>query len=41
MSQQALSPLVQVIEQPFLVISHLQAHIAMLHWHMTIPFIMQ
>jgi hypothetical protein len=41
MSQQALSPLVQVMQQPSLVISHLQAHIAMLHWHMTMPFIMQ
>ena len=41
MSQQALSPLVQVMQQPSLVISHLQLHIAMLHWHMTMPFIMQ
>jgi hypothetical protein len=40
-SQQALSPLVQVMQQPSLVISHLHWHIAMLHWHMTMPFIMQ
>ena len=41
MSQQALSPLVQVMQQPSLVISHLHEHMAMLHWHMTMPFIMQ
>jgi len=41
MSQQALSPLVQVMQTPSLVMVHLQAHIIMLHWHMTMPFIMQ
>jgi hypothetical protein len=40
MSQQALSPDVQVMHTPSLVISHLQLHMAKLHWHMTIPFIM-
>lgn len=41
MSQHALSPLVQVMQQPSLVISHLHWHMTMLHWHMTMPFIMQ
>jgi hypothetical protein len=41
MAQQALSPLVQVTHTPSLVYSHLQMAIAMLHWHMHIPFIMQ
>ena len=40
-SQQALSPEVQVMQTPSLVISHLQLHMAKLHWHMTMPFIMQ
>ena len=40
-SQQALSPVVQVMQQPSFVISHLQAHMAMLHWHIIMPFIMQ
>ena len=40
-SQQALSPDVQVMQTPSLVISHLQLHMAKLHWHMTMPFIMQ
>jgi hypothetical protein len=40
-SQQALSPEVQVTHTPSLVISHLQLHMAKLHWHMTMPFIMQ
>ena len=39
-SQQALSPEVQVMHTPSLVISHLQLHMAKLHWHMTMPFIM-
>jgi hypothetical protein len=41
MAQQALSPLVQVTHTPSLVYSHLQMAIAMLHWHMHMPFIMQ
>ncbi|HVU87869.1 MAG TPA: hypothetical protein VHD36_11150 [Pirellulales bacterium] len=41
MSQHALSPEVQVMQTPSLVISHLQLHMAKLHWHMTMPFIMQ
>lgn len=40
-SQQALSPLVQVMQQPSLVISHLHVPQHRLHWHMTMPFIMQ
>jgi hypothetical protein len=39
--QQALSPLMQVMQQPSLVISHSQLHMTMLHWQTTIPFIMQ
>lgn len=39
--QQALSPLVQVMQQPSLVISHSQLHMTMLHWQTTMPFIMQ
>jgi hypothetical protein len=39
-SQQCLSPEVQVMHTPSLVISHLQLHMAKLHWHMTRPFIM-
>jgi hypothetical protein len=38
-SQQCLSPDVQVMHTPSLVISHLQLHMAKLHWHMTMPFI--
>lgn len=41
MSQQALSPLVQVMHTPLAVISQAQLHIAMLHWHMTMPFFIQ
>jgi hypothetical protein len=41
MSQQALSPLVQVTLQPSLVISTLHAPIVMLQVQTTIPFIMQ
>jgi hypothetical protein len=40
-SQQALSPLVQVIMQPSLVISILQVPIIMLQVQTTMPFIMQ
>jgi hypothetical protein len=40
-SQQALSPVVQVMQQPSFVISHLQVHMVMLHWHIIMPFIMQ
>jgi hypothetical protein len=39
MSQQALSPLVQVMQTPSLVMVHLQVHI--IHWQTTMPFIMQ
>ena len=39
MSQQALSPLVQVITQPSLVISHLHMPIVMLQQHTIMPFI--
>jgi hypothetical protein len=41
MAQQALSPLVQVTHTPSLVYSHLQIAMAMLHWHIHMPFIMQ
>jgi len=41
MSQQALSPDVQVMHTPSLVISHLQLHMVKLHWQTTMPFIMQ
>jgi hypothetical protein len=41
MSQQPLSPLVQVTQQPSLVISHLHIPIIMLQQHTIIPFIMQ
>jgi hypothetical protein len=41
MSQQALSPLVQVTQQPSLVISTLQAPIVRLQQHTILPFIMQ
>jgi hypothetical protein len=40
MSQQALSPLVQVMQTPSAVISQVQLHMAMLHWHMHMPFFM-
>jgi hypothetical protein len=36
-----LSPLVQVIETPCSVIEHSHLHIARLHWHIIMPFIMQ
>ena len=41
MSQQALSPLVQVRQTPSSVIVHSHLHIARLHWHIVMPFIMQ
>jgi hypothetical protein len=41
MSQQPLSPLVQVMQQPSLVISHLHMPIIMLQQQTIIPFIMQ
>lgn len=41
MSQQALSPLVQVMQQPLAVISHLHIAIIMLQLQTTIPFIVQ
>ena len=41
MSQQALSPDVQVMVQPVLVISQVHLHMAMLHEHIIKPFIMQ
>ncbi len=41
MSQQALSPLVQVMHTPSAVSSHLQWHIARLHWQIIIPFIIE
>lgn len=41
MSQQALSPLVQVTQQPSLVISTLHAPIVRLQQHTVMPFIMQ
>lgn len=40
-SQQAASPLVQVTQQPSLVISTLQAPMVMLQQHTIMPFIMQ
>jgi hypothetical protein len=41
MSHMALSPLVHVMQTPSLVIMHSHLHMAMLHWHITMPFIMQ
>jgi hypothetical protein len=41
MSQQALSPLVQVTQQPSFVVSTLHAPIVRLQQHTVIPFIMQ
>lgn len=40
-SQQGLSPLVQVMQQPSLVTSHLQLPQQRLHWQTVIPFIVQ
>jgi hypothetical protein len=40
MAQQALSPLVQVMQQPSSVMVQVQLHIAMLHWHIVMPFFM-
>ncbi|MGC4002561.1 MAG: hypothetical protein QM811_05220 [Pirellulales bacterium] len=40
-SQHFLSPVVQVMQTPSSVIVQTQWHIIMLHWHMTMPFIMQ
>jgi hypothetical protein len=41
MSQQALSPLMQVMQTPSLVISHLHMPMVRLHMHTMVPFIMQ
>jgi hypothetical protein len=41
MSQHALSPLVQVMQQPLAVISHLHMPIVMLQQHTIMPFIVQ
>lgn len=41
MAQQALSPLVQVTQQPSLVNSHLQLPQHMLHWQTVMPFCVQ
>jgi hypothetical protein len=41
MAQQSSSPLVQVMQTPILVSVHSHLHIAMLHWHIIMPFIMQ
>ncbi len=40
-SQQALSPLVQVKHTPPLMFVHSHLHMHILHWHIIIPFIMQ
>jgi hypothetical protein len=41
MAQQSSSPLVQVMHTPILVSVHSHLHIDMLHWHISMPFIMQ
>jgi hypothetical protein len=41
MSQQALSPLVQVTQTPILVSLHSHLHMHMLHWQTCMPFIRQ
>ncbi|HTM54298.1 MAG TPA: hypothetical protein VL175_09720 [Pirellulales bacterium] len=41
MAQQSSSPLVQVMHTPILVSAHSHLHIDMLHWHISMPFIMQ
>jgi len=41
MAQQYLSPLVQVMQTPFSVISHTQLQQQKLHWQRTMPFIVQ
>jgi hypothetical protein len=41
MAQQFLSPLVQVMQTPFEVISQTQLQQAKLHWQQTMPFIVQ
>jgi hypothetical protein len=41
MAQQSLSPLAQVMQTPFLVISHLQAPMVKLQQQTIMPFIMQ
>jgi hypothetical protein len=41
MSQQALSPLVQVKHTPSLVIVQSHLHMHRLHWHIIMPFIVQ
>jgi hypothetical protein len=40
-SQQLLSPLVQVKQTPFLVFVHSHLHMHRLHWHIIMPFIRQ
>jgi len=40
-SQHALSPLVQVMQTPSLVMAHSHLHMAMLHMQIIMPFIMQ
>ena len=37
----ALSPQVQVMQRPSFVIVHSHLHMAMLHWHSIMPFIVQ
>src|SRR5580658_5830926 len=41
MSQQPLSPLMQVMQTPSFVISHLHMPMVRLHMHTMVPFIMQ
>jgi hypothetical protein len=41
MSHMALSPLVHVMHTPSLVMLHSHLHMAMLHWHIIMPFIRQ
>ena len=41
MAAQSSSPLVQVMQTPILVSVHSHLHMAMLHWHIIMPFIMQ
>jgi hypothetical protein len=40
MAQQSSSPLVQVMQTPIFVSVHSHLHMARLHWHMVMPFIM-
>ena len=41
MAQQSSSPLVQVKQTPIFVSVHSHLHMAQLHWHIIMPFIMQ